>query len=85
MKIFEQILDSRIHEFVKLSDNQCGFVSGSGTIHAIHAARLLVEKHCEKQKPVHIAFLDLEKVFDRVRREVIWNALRQHGVPEELV
>ncbi|VDP06675.1 unnamed protein product [Heligmosomoides polygyrus] len=65
--------------------NQCGFVAGCGTVDAIHAVRLLIEKHREKQKPVHIAFLDLEKAFDRVPREVIWYALRQHGVPEELI
>ncbi|VDO18461.1 unnamed protein product, partial [Heligmosomoides polygyrus] len=85
MKIFERILDRRIREIVRLSDNQCGFVSGCGTIDAIHAARLLVEKHREKQKPVHIAFLDLEKSFDRVPREVIWYSLRQRNVPEELI
>uniref|UniRef100_A0A7I4YQG6 Reverse transcriptase domain-containing protein n=1 Tax=Haemonchus contortus TaxID=6289 RepID=A0A7I4YQG6_HAECO len=28
---------------------------------------------------------DLEKTFDRVPRDVIWYALRQHGVPEELI
>ncbi|VDO18710.1 unnamed protein product [Heligmosomoides polygyrus] len=54
------------------------------TIDAIHAARPLLEKHRENQKPMHIAFLDLEKAFDRVSREVIQYALRQHGVPEEL-
>ncbi|VDP50919.1 unnamed protein product [Heligmosomoides polygyrus] len=85
MKIFERILDSRIREIVKLSHNQCGFVAGCGTIDAIHAARLLVEKHREKQKPVHTAFLDLEKAFDRAPSEVIWYALRQHNVPEELI
>ncbi|VDO19582.1 unnamed protein product [Heligmosomoides polygyrus] len=46
---------------------------------------LLLEKHREKQKPVHFAFLDLEKALDRVPREAIWYALRQHGVPEELI
>ncbi|VDP26175.1 unnamed protein product [Heligmosomoides polygyrus] len=43
VKIFERILDRRIGEIVKLSNNQCGFVPGCGTIDAIHAARLLVE------------------------------------------
>ncbi|VDP20043.1 unnamed protein product [Heligmosomoides polygyrus] len=46
---------------------------------------LLIEKHREKKKSVHIAFLDLEKAFDRVGREVIWYALQNHGVPEELI
>ncbi|VDP47120.1 unnamed protein product [Heligmosomoides polygyrus] len=64
MKIFERILDRRIREIVK--HRPCGFVSGCGTIDAIHAARLLVEKHRERQKSEHIAFLDLEKAFDRV-------------------
>uniref|UniRef100_A0A7I5E579 Reverse transcriptase domain-containing protein n=1 Tax=Haemonchus contortus TaxID=6289 RepID=A0A7I5E579_HAECO len=51
----------------------------------MHATRLLLEKHREKRRPVHLAFLDMEKAFDRVPRDVIWYALRQHGVPEELI
>ncbi|VDO73409.1 unnamed protein product [Heligmosomoides polygyrus] len=56
--------------------------AGCSTVDAIHSARLLIEKHREKQTSVHIAFLELEKGFDR---EVIWYALRQHGVPGELI
>ncbi|VDO62393.1 unnamed protein product [Heligmosomoides polygyrus] len=85
MKIFERIVDESIRDIVQLSTNQCGFVTGCGTVDAIHAVRLLIEKHPEKQKAVHLAFLDLEKAFDRVPREVIWYALREHGFPEELV
>uniref|UniRef100_A0A7I4Y565 Reverse transcriptase domain-containing protein n=1 Tax=Haemonchus contortus TaxID=6289 RepID=A0A7I4Y565_HAECO len=84
MKIFERIVDSRIRDIVELTNNQCGFVAGCSTIDAIHATRLL-EKYREKRRPVHLAFLDLEKAFDRVPRDVIWYALRQHGVPEELI
>ncbi|VDO85129.1 unnamed protein product [Heligmosomoides polygyrus] len=76
MKIFERIVDGRIRDVVQLSTNQCGFVSGCGTVDAIHAARLLLEKHREKQKPVHFAFLDLEKAFDCVSRAVIYSCPR---------
>ncbi|EYC11993.1 hypothetical protein Y032_0048g1551 [Ancylostoma ceylanicum] len=85
MKIFERIIDSRIRDIVRLSSNQCGIVSNCGTTDAIHCVRLLIEKHREKQKSSHRAFLDLEKAFDRVPREVIWYALRRHAVPEELI
>ncbi|VDP37453.1 unnamed protein product [Heligmosomoides polygyrus] len=85
MKIFKRIVEGRIRDIVQLSTNQCGFVAGCGTVDAIHAVRLLIEEHREKQKPVHLAFLDLEKTFHRVPREVIWYALREHGVPEELI
>lgn len=85
MKVFERIIDNRIREIVRLSVNQTGFVKNCSTTDAIHAARLLFEKHREKKIHLHAAFLDLEKAFDRVPHDLIWFALRQHGVPEELV
>lgn len=60
-KIFEQIFDTRLRKIVSITPNQYGFVKGSETMDAIHATQLLLEKHCEKTKPVHMAFLDLEK------------------------
>uniref|UniRef100_A0A914WXY9 Reverse transcriptase domain-containing protein n=1 Tax=Plectus sambesii TaxID=2011161 RepID=A0A914WXY9_9BILA len=84
MKIFERIIDSRIRTIVQLSVNQCGFVKRCGTIDAIHAARLLFERHREKAKQLHTAFLDLEKAFDRVPHSLIWYSLRKRSVPEEL-
>ncbi|VDP34371.1 unnamed protein product [Heligmosomoides polygyrus] len=83
MKIFEGIVDGRIRDIVHLSSNLYGFVASCGTIDAIHSAHLLLKKHLEKQKPVHIALLDLEKAFDRVPREVV--PLRHREVPEELI
>ncbi|VDP06352.1 unnamed protein product [Heligmosomoides polygyrus] len=37
----ELIVDGRIRDVVQLSTNQCGFVSGCGTVYAIHAILLL--------------------------------------------
>ena len=36
-------------------------------------------------KPLYLAFVDLEKAFDRVPRQVIWWAMRKLGVEEWLV
>ncbi|EYC33056.1 hypothetical protein Y032_0002g578 [Ancylostoma ceylanicum] len=85
MNVFEHVLDRHIRDIVSLLTNQYGFVAKRSTTDAIHAVRLLIEKHREKQKALHIAFLDLEKAFDRVPHELIWYALRKHAVPEELV
>ncbi|EYC17011.1 hypothetical protein Y032_0032g2616 [Ancylostoma ceylanicum] len=71
MKIFELILDSRLRAIVSTTANQCGFVKDCGTIDDIHAARLLVERHRQENRSVHLAFLDLEKAFDRVPRELM--------------
>ena len=81
----ERIPDHDLREIVKISQSQCGFIRGYGTTNAIHVTRLLLEKYYEKKKPIHLVFIDLKKVFDRVSREVIWYALRWHGIPEELI
>ena len=71
MKIFEWVLDTRLRKMVSITLNQCGFVKGCGTTDAIHAARLLLEKHREKNKSIHMVFLDLEKAFNWVPHELI--------------
>ncbi len=43
-----------------VTSNQCGCIKGSGTMDAIHAARLLVEQYREKNRRIHVTFLDLE-------------------------
>ena len=85
MKIFERVIDQRLRTIVRLNVNQCGFVRGCGTTDAIFAARQLLEKHQEKRKPLHMAFLDLEKAFDRIPHDLIWYSLRDHNVPEQLI
>ena len=85
LKILERIVETRLRDIIELSSCQYGFVKGASTTDAIHAIRILAEKHREKHKELHAAFLDLEKAFDRVPHEVIWWALRKRMVPEEYV
>ncbi|KAK6762979.1 hypothetical protein RB195_023618 [Necator americanus] len=63
----------------------CHTMKDCSTIDAIHAVRILLEKHREKNRSVHLAFLHLEKAFDRVAHELLWISMRSHRVPEEYV
>ncbi|KAK6757113.1 hypothetical protein RB195_015124 [Necator americanus] len=96
MKVFERVLEARLRKIVSVSLNQSiysaavlhktsGFVKDCSTIDAIHAVRILLEKHREKNRSVHLAFLDLEKAFDRVSHELLWMSMRSHRVPDEYV
>ena len=71
MKILERIIERLIRENVNIDDMQFRFMKGRGTIDAIFTVRQLQEKYLQKHKKLYFAFIDLEKAFDRVPRDVI--------------
>ena len=58
---------------------------GRGTVDAVFVLRRLSEKFRAENKKLFFIFVDLEKVFDRVPREVNCFALKRKGVPEYLL
>ena len=66
MKILERIVDGLIRQVVSIDDSQFGFVPGRGTTDATFVVRHLQEKYLAVNKRLYMAFLDLEKTFDRV-------------------
>ncbi|GJZ04085.1 retrovirus-related pol polyprotein LINE-1 [Tanacetum coccineum] len=77
----ERVIERRLRQETEVSENQFGFMPGRSTMEAIHIIRSLMEKYREIQKDLHLAFLDLEKAYDNVPRELIWRTLSDKGTP----
>jgi len=85
MKVVERIFEHRIWQQIETDDMQFGFMKGMGTTDAIFMTRQMQKNFTVKGKKLDFGFVDLEKAFDRVPREVISWAMRKLGVEEWLV
>ena len=70
---------------IEIDNMQFGFTKGKGTTDAIFMARQMQENFRVNGKKLYFGFVDLEKAFDRVPREVISWAMRKLRVEEWLV
>ena len=70
MHIIHRVTESLI------DDEQGGFKSGRGCVDWILTWMQIGKKACEKKQRIYLGFMDLEKVYDRINREVLWQMLR---------
>ena len=70
LKVFERVIEAKLREKLDIDDMQFGFSAGKGTTDAIFIVRQLQEKYWNKTE-LWMVFIDFEKAFDRVLREVI--------------
>ena len=71
MKVIERIFEHRIRQQIETDDKQFGFMKGKGITNAIFMAKQVQENFRVKGKKLYFGFVDLEKAFDSVPREVI--------------
>nr|GEY09069.1 hypothetical protein [Tanacetum cinerariifolium] len=55
-------------------ENQFDFMPGRSTTEEIHLLISLMEKYRERQRDLHMAFLDLEKAYDSVPHDIVLTA-----------
>lgn len=45
---------------------------------------MIIEQSAEWNSPIFLLFVDFERAFDMIRRDAIWNALENIGIPTSI-
>lgn len=88
-KLYNRIIEKRLRWCVEdsLGEGQYGFRPGRSTSDLIFAMKMILEKGWEWNREKYIMFIDLEKAFDRVPRNLLWTALsdEHYNIPQKLI
>ena len=88
-KVYTRILERRLRGSVEgvLNDAQYGFRPGRGTTDAIFVVKMILEKSWEWGIDKFALFIDLEKAFDRIDRNGLWQVLsdQHYNIPTKLI
>ena len=84
LQLLERVLEARIRRSVEgdFGEEQQGFMKGRGTTDGMYVLGQMVEKRLVVQGSMALGFVDLEKAFDTVPREMVMATLRWMGIPE---
>jgi len=79
MKLWEMVIEKRLRRDISIFENQFDFIGGRSITftEAIHLTRKLVEFYRVREKHFHVMFINVEKTYYRVPREVLGVALRK--------
>ena len=69
----------------KLRDEQAGFRKERSCCLQVATLRIIVEQTLKWNTGLYMVFVDFEKAFDSIDRNVLWKILRHYGIPEKIV
>jgi hypothetical protein len=85
MKLCERIIDHRLRGVTNITENQFDFMPERSTMETIFLIRQLMKRCREQKKDLHMIFIDQEKTYDKVPRNIMWWTLQKHKVSTKYI
>ena len=67
-----------------LGKEQSGFCKHQSCVDLINILRIILEQRVEWQAILYVTFIDFDKAFDFVKREVMWLTLKEYSIPRKI-
>ena len=88
-KLYISILTKRVTFYINayslISECQSGFRSGYSTVDNAYVLYSIVSKYLNmKRKPIYVAFIDFQKPFDSVDRNLLFEIIHKNGIKGKL-
>ena len=86
-KVLSRIMLERLKAALdkRLREEQAGFRQDRSCTDHIATMRIIIEQSLEWQTPLYSIFVDFQKAFDSVDREVIWKLMEHYGFPPKYI
>jgi len=86
-KIYFKILNMKLQNYseVFMTETQNGFRKERSCTDPTFCLKLLIEKRREFNLETHLLFIDYEKAFDNIKRQILFNILKSRHIPDTLL
>jgi len=86
-KIYSKILNMKLQKYseVFMTETQNRFRKGRSCTDPTFCFKLLIEKRREFNLETHLLFIDYEKAFDNIQRQILFNILKSRHIPDTLL
>ena len=68
-----------------MGDYQNGFRDLRSAVHNKFALKMINEKLWEYNQSVRYLFIDIQKAYDSIHRDTLWECMKEFKVPTELI
>ena len=88
-EVLAKTITNRLSAFNEANDilpeEQCWFRPGWSTVCMLFVVRRFQELGWRRRIPLYMCFIDLQKAYDSVDRELLWKVLARAGIPAEMI